>query len=163
VKPNPPVAAALPTAAEVRTAYREELGPKERAALLSWIGFSATFATVRIITNSIRRNWGPFRNLAIGGEHLHHYMWGIALLSGVGAVAVRGEDSTRRHPAVAISYGCGLALIVDEFALLLDLQDVYWAKEGRISVDIGVSMVAAGGTTFSAIPILRRLGRNRHA
>ena len=55
-------------------------------------------------------------------------MWGIGLLSGVGGVAVHGEDKRRRHPVVAISYGAGLALIVDEFALLLDLKDVYWAS-----------------------------------
>jgi hypothetical protein len=163
VTSDAPAAPALPTAGEIRAAYREELGPKERAALLSWIGFTATFATVRVITYSIRRNLGPFRNLAIGGEHLHHYMWGIGLLGGVGAVAVRGEDSTRRHPAVALSYGSGLALIVDEFALLLDLQDVYWAKQGRISVDLGVGVVAVGGTALSAIPILRGLSRRRHA
>jgi hypothetical protein len=90
-------------------------------------------------------------------------MWGIAALTGVGALAVRGEDRTRRHPAVATSYGAGLALIIDEFALLLDLRDVYWAKEGRISVDLGVGLVAAGGTTFSAIPVLRRLRRDRRA
>jgi hypothetical protein len=81
------------------------------------------------------------------------------MLTGVGAVAVRGEDITRRHPAVALSYGAGLALIVDEFALLLDLQDVYWAQEGRVSVDLGVGLVAVGGTAFSARPILNRLRR----
>jgi hypothetical protein len=151
----------LPTAGEVHTAYQEELGPKERAALWSWLGFTATFAVVRGITYSIRAGKGPFRNVSVGGAHLHHYMWGIAMLTGVGAVAVRGEDATRRHPAVAVTYGAGVALIVDEFALLLDLQDVYWAKQGRISVDLGVGLVAAGGSTFSAIPILKRLARNR--
>ena len=58
-------------------------------------------------------------------------------------------------------YGTGMALIVDEFALLLDLKDVYWERQGRVSVDLGVGLVAAGGTTFSAIPLLRRLNRNR--
>jgi hypothetical protein len=151
----------VPSAQDVRTAYREEMGAKERAALWSWIGFTATFAGVRAITYSIRDGKGPFRNLSVGGAHLHHYMWGIGLLSGVGALAVRGEDATRRHPAVSLTYGAGLALIVDEFALLLDLQDVYWAKQGRVSVDLGVGLVAAGGTAFSAAPILRRLSRNR--
>jgi hypothetical protein len=151
----------VPSAAHVRTAYREELGPQERAALWSWLGFTGTFTAVRAITYSIRNGVGPFRNLSLGGGHLHHYMWGIAALAGVGAVAVRGEDKTREHPAVAISYGAGLALIIDEFALLLDLRDVYWAKQGRISVDIGIGLVAAGGTTFSAIPIVGRLRRDR--
>jgi len=48
-------------------------------------------------------------------------LWGITMLAGVGGVAVHGEDRTRRHPTVALTYGAGLALIVDEFALLLDL------------------------------------------
>jgi hypothetical protein len=63
---------------------------------------------------------------------------GIGLLTGVGAVAVRGDDRARRHPLVGLAYGAGLALIVDEFALLLDLKDVYWARQGRISVDLGI-------------------------
>jgi hypothetical protein len=153
--------APVPSAQEVHRAYLEELGPRERAVLWSWLGFSATFAAVRAITYSIRWGRGPFRNLSLGGAHLHHYLWGIAALAGVGAVAVRGDDRTRRHPVVAATYGSGLALIVDEFALLLDLKDVYWAQEGRISVDLGVGLVAAGGSTFSAIPVLRRLRRDR--
>jgi hypothetical protein len=146
---------------EIHTAYREELGPAERAALMSWAGFSGTFALVRAITYSIRSGKGPFHNISAGSTHLHHYLWGIAMLGGVGAVAVHGTNENRHHPAVALSYGTGLALIVDEFALLLDLKDVYWAQEGRVSVDVGVGIVAAGGTLFAALPILQRLASNR--
>jgi hypothetical protein len=156
-----PAVGAVPSAHEIRTAYLEELGPRERAALLSWLSFTATFAAVRGITYSIRDGHGPFRNLSVGGSHLHHYMWGIAGLSAIGAVAVGGEEHTRRHPVVAVAYGAAVALIVDEFALLLDLQDVYWARQGRLSVDLGVGLVAAGGSVFSAIPVLKRLARNR--
>lgn len=145
---------------EVHAAYLEELSPAERSALMSWTGFSTTFAAVRAITYSIRSGKGPFHNVSAGSTHLHHYLWGIAMLGGVGAVAVHGTDKNRRHPAVALGYGTGLALIVDEFALLLDLKDVYWAKQGRISVDVGIGIVAAGGTVFAALPILRRLVRN---
>jgi hypothetical protein len=146
---------------EVHTAYREELGPAERAALMSWGGFTGTFAAVRAITYSIRGGKGPFGNISAGNTHLHHYLWGIATLGGVGAVAVHGSDKNRRHPLVALSYGIGLALIIDEFALLLDLKDVYWAQQGRISVDAGIGIVAAGGTVFAGLPILQRLARNR--
>ena len=128
---------------------------------MSWSGFSGTFAVVRAITYSIRSGKGPFRNISAGSTHLHHYLWGIAMLGAVGAIAVHGTDESRRHPAVALSYGTGLALIVDEFALLLDLKDVYWAQQGRVSVDVGVGIVAAGGTLFAALPILQRLARNR--
>jgi hypothetical protein len=156
---------ALPPGAARRTCH-EELSPGQRSALLSWLAFTVTFAGLRALTYSIRAGKGPFRDISIGGEHLHHYIWGIGLLSGVGAVAVRGQERHRRHPAVAISYGSGLALIVDEFALLLDLKDVYWAKQGRISVDIGIGGIAVAGSYFAALPVLRRLrredpGRNR--
>jgi hypothetical protein len=145
----------------LRHAFFNELDARQRAALLSWLGFSGTFAAVRGITYSIKSGRGPLRNLSVGGEHLHHYMWGIGLLAGVGAIAVHGEDAQRRHPAVATSYGVGLALIVDEFALLLDLKDVYWARQGRISVDLGVGGVAMAGSYFAAQPLLRALQRDR--
>jgi hypothetical protein len=138
----------------------EVLDPCQRSALISWLAFTATFATVRGITYSIRNGRGPFRNLSLGGEHLHHYLWGIGLLAGVGAIAVRGDESLRQHPVVAFSYGSGLALIVDEFALLLDLRDVYWARQGRISVDLGIGGVAVAGSYFASLPVLRSL-RNR--
>jgi len=145
----------------VRRAYREELGPGQRSALLSWLAFTGTFSGLRALTYSIRAGRGPFRNISVGGEHLHHYMWGIGLVSGVGAVAVRGEERHRRHPAVAVTYGSGLALIVDEFALLLDLKDVYWARQGRVSIDLGVGGIALAGSYFAALPVLRRLRRER--
>jgi hypothetical protein len=150
-----------PSPDAVVRAFREELGPGQRSALLSWLSFTGTFAGLRALTYSIRDGKGPGRNISIGGEHLHHYMWGIAMLSGIGAIAVRGEERRRRHPAVAVSYGTGLALIVDEFALLLDLKDVYWARQGRISIDIGVGGIALAGSYFAALPVLRRLQRDR--
>jgi hypothetical protein len=150
------VTVAVPRLARgVHSSFYEELDPGQRAALLSWLAFSATFGVVRGITYSIRAGKGPFRNITAGGEHLHHYMWGIGMLTGVGAVAVRGDDQHRRHPGVALSYGAGLALIVDEFALLLDLKDVYWAKQGRISIDLGVGASALAGSYFAARPVLR--------
>ncbi len=145
----------------MHAAYHTELDAGQRSALLSWLAFTATFTAVRGITWSIRVGKGPLRNLSVGGEHLHHYMWGIGLLTGVGAVAVRGDEAHRRHPAVAVSYGSGLALIIDEFALLLDLKDVYWARQGRISVDLAVGGIATAGSYFAALPVLRALRRDR--
>ena len=145
---------------EVRAAYLEELSPAERAALLSWLGFTVTFATARGITHSIKKGDGPFRNMSTGGVHLHHYLWGIAMLTGVGAVAVHGDDERRRHPSVSLSYGIGLGLIIDEFALLVDLEDVYWSTKGRLSVEAGTGVIGVGGTVMAALPILRRLHRS---
>jgi hypothetical protein len=147
--------------ADILTAYRQELDDSDRSVLLSWLAFTTTFAGVRGITYSIRDGKGPFRNISAGGEHLHHYMWGIADLAGVGAIAVHGEERHRRHSAVALAYGAGLALIVDEFALLLDLKDVYWAKQGRISVDLAVGGIAVGGSALAALPVVRGVLRDR--
>ncbi len=138
-----------------------DLDPAQRSALISWLAFTGTFGAVRAITYSIRFGKGPFRNVSLGGEHLHHYMWGIGLLAAVGAVAVRGDERARRHPIVGLSYGTGLALIVDEFALLLDLQDVYWARQGRVSVDVAVGGIAAAGSYFAGLPFLRAIARHR--
>jgi hypothetical protein len=149
--------------ADLREAFHEELDAGRRGALLSWLSFTVTFIGVRGITHSIRSGRGPFRNLSPGGQHLHHYMWGIAELAGVGAIAVRGDERHRRHPAVAISYGSGLALIADEFALLLDLKDVYWAKQGRISIDLAVGGSAITGTLLAAQPVLQSVLRKRKA
>jgi hypothetical protein len=149
--------------ADIRAAYRQELDATGRGALLSWLAFTTTFAGVRGITYSIRAGKGPFHNVSAGGEHLHHYMWGIAELAGIGAIAVRGDERQRRHPAVALAYGSGLALIVDEFALLLDLKDVYWAHQGRISVDLAVGSIALGGSILAALPVARGVLRARRA
>jgi hypothetical protein len=148
-----------PLVKDIRVVFHEQLDPRQRAALLSWLAFTTTFGALRGITYSIKEGKGPFRNLSVGGAHLHHYMWGIGLVSGVGGVAVHGDEPQRRHPAVALSYGAGLALIVDEFALLLDLKDVYWAKQGRISVDLGIGASSLAGTYFAALPLLRALRR----
>jgi hypothetical protein len=144
---------------DVRSVFHEELDPGQRSALFSWLAFTTTFGAVRGITYSIKHGEGPFGNLSVGGEHLHHYMWGIGLVSGVGGVAVHGDDRQRRHPVTALAYGAGLALIVDEFALLLDLKDVYWARQGRVSVDLAIGASSLAGTYFAALPLFRALRR----
>lgn len=149
--------------ADLRAAYAEDLDPSQRSALMSWLAFTTTFGGVRIITHAIRSGRGPFRNLSVGGEHLHHYIWGILGLSVVGAVAVRGDRAAVQHPLVATAYGSSLGLIVDEFALLLDLKDVYWEKQGRISVDVGTTLIGTVGVYLTATPLARQFARRRQA
>jgi hypothetical protein len=152
----------VPAPADVNRAYREELDPTQRSVLWSWLAFTTTFGVVRAITYSIKDGKGPFHNFSTkGGTHLHHYLWGIALVSSVGSLAVRGDRAAVEHPIIGIAYGTGMALIVDEFALLLDLQDVYWAKQGRWSVDLGVGLIALTGSALAAAPIAQRLRRDR--
>jgi hypothetical protein len=149
--------------ADIYDAYHTELDPSQQSALFSWLAFTTVFGGVRGITHAIRAGKGPFKNLSVGGEHLHHYMWGIGMLAGVGAVAVRGTEEIRRHPVTAVAYGGGLALIVDEFALLLDLKDVYWAKQGRVSVDLAITTSSVVGSYFAALPVLRKVVHRRRA
>jgi hypothetical protein len=139
-----------------RDAYGN-LDRKSQIALVGWTAFTATFAGVRALTWAIRNDVGPFRNVSLGGAHIHHYMWGILLLGVSGGAALSippTEDSTT---TLATVYGVGAALVVDEFALLLDLEDVYWAKQGRISVDIGVGVISVLGSYLAAIPFWRYL------
>lgn len=147
--------------AELRNAYYSELDAGEQSALIAWLAFTGAWGGVRGITHAIKAGKGPFRNMSLGGEHLHHYMWGIGMVTGVGGVAVRGDEKLRRHVMTAVIYGVGLALIVDEFALLLDLQDVYWAKQGRVSVDVAVGGISLAGSAFAALPVLRKVARRR--
>jgi hypothetical protein len=148
---------------ELHEAFGAELDSEQQSALISWLAFTTVFTAVRGITHAIRAGKGPFRNLSMGGEHVHHYLWGIGLIAGVGGIAVRGGEAARRHPLTAIAYGSGLALIVDEFALLLDLEDVYWARQGRISVDLGIGGAAVTGSYFAALPVLRRVRKRMAA
>lgn len=91
------------------------------------------------------------RRDSVGGKHFHHYNIGIAMLTAVGAVAIRGAERHRRHPLTALSYGTGTALIVDELALLLDLEDVYWSRQGRESVDVAITLISAGGVVIAGL------------
>lgn len=145
---------------KVRQEWHERLDPAEQSAVMSWSAFTVLFAGLRLLTHWIRGGHGPEGGgMSIGGRHFHHYNIGIALFAGVGAVALRGSEENRRHPATALAYGSAGALVVDELALLLDLEDVYWAKDGRKSVDVAIGVIAAGATFFVGLPFWRHAGR----
>ena len=118
-------------------------------------GFLGSFAAVRMTTWAIRENWGPFRNVRIAGRHIHHFVPGIliAFTAGVSALLVRGEKADRR---IARGLGVGMGLTFDEAALLLDMQDVYWSRQGLLSVQISL---ATGATLGATILTMRILGR----
>ena len=110
---------------------------RERLFLAS-LAFLLAFGIVRAITISIRAGIGPFHNVSAGGTHIHHLVWGIALLIVVGYVWLLevGVGSSWVASLTAILFGVGAALTLDEFALWLNLQDLYWERQGRVSVDI---------------------------
>jgi hypothetical protein len=158
----------VPVPTEVSKAFREELHPDQQTALIAWLAFTVTFVVVRLITHRIRKGGQKtsgkgLHNITIGGVHLHHYMWGILTVSSVGGVALRGDGEHQRHGVLASLYGVGLALIVDEFALLLDLKDVYWAKQGRWSVDLAVFLISTTGSLVVGRPVIERLRREHKA
>lgn len=125
---------------DLRSLYHKHFADlyKERQ-LLSTAGFFATFAAVRGITHAIRANRGPFANFQPGGRHIHHMTFGIGGLLATGylwMLEIGTELAHRRASRLtSVAYGAGAALTLDEFALWLNLEDVYWAKQGRESID----------------------------
>lgn len=103
--------------------------------LLCLIAFIVTFVVTRIITRLIRSGRGPFSDNAVGGVHIHHVVPGLILMVLGGLVGLRTEADGWLHVA-GVVFGMGLALVLDEFALVLHLDDVYWEDQGRLSVDV---------------------------
>jgi hypothetical protein len=137
----------------LRREWLQRLESEERSAVLAWSAFTVTFAGLRALTHWIHAGHGPEGGgIKLGGRHFHHYNIGIALLSTVAAVGLRGTEEQRRHPVAAVAFGSANALIVDELALLLDIEDVYWKADGRESVDVAVGFVAAGATVLAGMP-----------
>jgi hypothetical protein len=132
---------------------------RERLFLAS-LGFLITFAIVRIITISIRAGVGPFHNVSAGGTHIHHLVWGILILIVVGYIWLFevGVGSSWIASVTAIAFGVGAALTLDEFALWLNLQDVYWDRQGRQSIDAVVIFAALLSVGIWGGPFLRAVG-----
>ncbi|MFD3658768.1 hypothetical protein [Streptomyces sp. NPDC058620] len=109
--------------------------PGKLPMLLALSAFVLTFAVTRMITRMIRAGKGPFRNVTPGGVHIHHVVPGVVLtvLGGFGAVA-SGRDGVGAA-ICAVIFGVGAGLVLDEFALILHLDDVYWTEQGRQSVE----------------------------
>ncbi len=112
----------------------------QRRILLASFGFVVTFGIVRGLAWSIRHEIGPFHNIEMGGRHIHHMVWGILLLLiGFGWLCEvgngEGDSSAFMGRMMSLFYGAAAAMTLDEFALWLNLQDVYWSHEGRESVD----------------------------
>ena len=113
------------------------------AVMLCFLTFVATFLVTRGITRLIRAGRGPFRNLVTSsGTHIHHSVPGIILLIVGAFIAVATAGLGVWFGIAAVMIGAGVSLVLDEFALILHLQDVYWTNEGRLSVNL-VSLTAA--------------------
>jgi hypothetical protein len=145
--------------------YRRHLrGTPREARFLVALAFLITFGIVRFITYSIRYHWLPFLhdNVTKSGPHIHHFVYGIIILLVVGYLTLAfPERDGKRLIVFALLYGIGAALTLDEFAIWLNLEDVYWAKQGRESLDVAAifaTLVVLGGT---GAPFWSALWRDR--
>ncbi|MFF4405632.1 hypothetical protein ACFY2W_19770 [Streptomyces sp. NPDC001262] len=128
---------------------RNIVDPGKLPLLLALTAFVLTFLVTRVITRLIRAGKGPFRNIRPGGLHVHHVVPGIVLMvvGGFGAVAASRQGFGAAVSAVL--FGSGAGLVLDEFALVLHLDDVYWTEQGRKSVEIVVLTAALVGLVLS--------------
>lgn len=141
--------------AAARAGYEE--APEEANALFNLLAsFVATFATARGVTYLLRGrgSYGPLRNLHVGQRHIHHFVPGIALAFLAGAVAICTRDE-EIEPRLALVFGTGMGLTLDESALLLELDDVYWSEEGLLSVQITLAVAALMGAVGLGLRFLR--------
>ncbi len=133
----------------LRAIYREKFPetPRERVFWAS-VGFFVAVTVVRVLTFLIHNHIGPFHDIQMRGRHIHHLVWGILLLltTGYGWLLEAGSGSRGSRTwvgrAMSMAYGVGAALTLDEFALWLNLRDVYWEREGRASFE-ALAMFAA--------------------
>ena len=144
------------TARVAREGYRV-VSTRENSMFNLLTSFASTFLLARSITYVLRTrgNVGPFRNLRVARRHVHHYVPGImiAFASGTGAILTRNE---RLEPVLAIPFGVGMGLTLDESALLLELEDVYWTREGLLSVQVTLAVTALLASLALGLRFLRR-------
>lgn len=137
--------------------------PRHETVLFNLLsGFMGAIVFARVSTAGIRSGWWPLGNVRLGGRHIHHFVPGIVIAFGTGGVAMLTEDE-KLEEKLAIPFGVGLGLTVDEAALLLDLRDVYWTREGILSVQLSLGAAALMGGTILALRMLRRGERRAEA
>jgi hypothetical protein len=131
-------------------------GPSLRPMMWMFLAILITFLTARTVTRLIRSGSGAkagLGNVRIAGNHIHHQVFGILIIIGTGIVLVSQMPKGAALDAAAAVFGVGVGLTVDEFALWLHLDDVYWTSEGRKSVDaifcvLVITGALIGGASF---------------
>ena len=132
----------------LREVWRGLSDPRQ-ASCLAWLAFLITWLITRFITIH-GKDSGKGAAISIAGHHVHHYLFGIILLGIVSAIAIFWKPR-RGWELLGIGYGIALALILDEYALLLNLSDVYWRQQGQLSVDVVLVFLAAGGVYLTGM------------
>jgi hypothetical protein len=108
----------------------------------------------------VRRGVPLLFNVKIGRRHIHHFVPGILTAFAAGAAALFAHD-VRLRETLAIPLGAGIGLTFDESALLLELEDVYWTREGLVGVQITLATASLLAAAFLAMRILRRGERTK--
>jgi hypothetical protein len=135
--------------------------PRSETVLLNLLtGFLGSFSVVRLSTWGIRDRWWPFANVSLSGRHIHHFVPGILLGFSAGTVALLTDDPDLEE-RLAVPMGIGIGLTFDEAALLLDLRDVYWTREGLLSVQLSLGAAALLSTAILTMRMLRRGERRK--
>jgi hypothetical protein len=152
-----PLPQAVAETAQVARAGYHEVSRRENAMFNLLSSFVATFLTARAITYRLRgsRTVGPFRNLRVGSRRIHHFVPGIVIAFAAGTAAIVTQDE-RLEPRLAVPFGVGMGLTLDESALLLELDDVYWTREGLLSVQITLAVTALLASMALGLRFLRR-------
>ena len=146
--------AALDTVAVARRGYRE--APAGESAMFNLlIAFVISSSLVRLTTLGVRRGIPLLFDVRIGRRHIHHFVPGILLAFASGSAALFAGDPKVRE-TLAIPLGVGIGLTFDESALLLDLEDVYWSREGLVGVQITLATASVMAAGMLALRILRR-------
>lgn len=148
--------------------YKAQFGETRRERLfLASVGFFVAVLVVRALTIAIHNDIGPFHNVTMHGRHIHHLVWGILLLLLVGyswlvEIGTGSAESWRwAGRLTSMLYGVAAALTLDEFALWLNLQDVYWQRQGRESYE---AMALFGGVLAVGVfggPFFRGIFRRK--
>jgi hypothetical protein len=148
--------AARQTVAVAVSGYRAST-TAENVLLNLLASFTVAFGLARLSTHRIRNRgtFGPFRNVRLGDSHIHHFVPGIAMAFLAGGAAIVTRDRTL-DPWLAVPFGAGVALTLDESALLLRLDDVYFSEEGILSVQITFAALGTVSATALALRMLRR-------
>lgn len=123
---------------DMSEAYRAHIEvPGKELHFLVLIAFVSAFAFIRTSAHLIRAqvSWWPGNVETKGGTHVHHMFWGILLLLSMGYLGLAAGFGSPWIEIVALLFGIGMGLTLDEFALWLNLQDVYWAPKGQQSID----------------------------
>jgi hypothetical protein len=146
--------AALDTVEVARRGYLEAT-PGETVLFNLLSAFVLSSSLIRLTAFGKRRGFRPFFNVIVGRRHIHHFVPGILLAFGSGAVALFTRDHAVRE-TLAIPLGIGVGLTFDESALLLELEDVYWSREGLVGVQITLATASLLAAAVIALRIIRR-------